>query len=630
MAEPHEPEAPEEGEPTFDASVAATAAALDEAKDDPALRPDLKAFFAAQRELIEAQKHHLHVQLGQLRLKIAGDWMRLALQALTMAAVLIVVVVIGSIVRDAMNDNGLVIDSFSAPPQLVERGLTGQALADQMLGRIASIRRLANVTSITVSDDVRSGGADTLKVEIPETGISLDQVERYLHQTLGHARRLAGSVSEDGRHVVIELGLSGADPVRVEGDVADLDKLMQQAAEKAFAAFDPVNYVLYLHGMGRYDEAFAAAERNYRLAKTPLDIYDGLSLWANMDGDRARAAQRAALAAQTYPRGWAGWSELGVASLQLGHDETSLSAFRRMVTTKREDQWRNHREAFPYLMRGGRARIDKMLGDYQRVESETGLRFSYDKLDSSGRYLDMASARAGEHDCTSAGTYLTDAQLTGPPSPADELDSRWLLALCDQDWPAALSAAQGLTAAFTAKAAAAQASFRGFFAYPLATLLQPRLALALARTGKLAEAQALIAASPLDCYFCLRVRGQVAAASGDATEADRWFAEAVRQGPSLPFAYLEWGQARLARGDIAGAIAEFRLGQYKTPWFADIPEAWGEALARQGDYAGAVARFEEADALAPHWRRLHQAWGQALQKLGRRQDAATQLSLASA
>ena len=103
-----------------------------------------------------------------------------------------------------------------------------------MLGRIATIRRAANEHSITVSDDVRSGGADSLKVEIPETGLSLDQVERFLHQSLGHARRLNGVVSEDaGGHVSIEIGLSGADPIRVEGNAADLDKLMQQAAEQA-------------------------------------------------------------------------------------------------------------------------------------------------------------------------------------------------------------------------------------------------------------------------------------------------------------------------------------------------------------------------------------------------------------
>jgi Flp pilus assembly protein TadD len=631
MAEANEPEVSEEGEPTFDAGAVATAAALDEARDDPALRPDLSAFFTAQRELIEAQKHHLHVQLNQLRLKIAGDWMRLALQALTLTAILILVVVIGSIVRDAMTDHGLVIESFSAPPQLVERGLTGEALAEQMLGRIAAIRRIANASSITVSDDVRSGGSDSLKVEVPETGISLDEIERFLHQSLGHARRLDGAVSEDGAgHVVIDVGLTGADPIRVEGDVADVDKLMQQAAEQAFAAFDPVNYVLYLRSESRNDEAFAAAERNFKLAKTPLDIYDGLSLWANTDGDRPRAAQRAALAAQIYPKGWAGWSELAVASLELGHDETALTALRRMVTTKREDQWRNHRQAFPYLMRGGRSQIDRLLGDYEQLESETNQFLSFDRHDVSTRYLGLAQARAGAHDCEAAKTYLADAETTGPLSPSDELDARWRLALCRQDWPEALSAAQDLTAAVTASAASAQATHRGFFDYPLATQYRPQVALALARTGRLADAQALIATSPLDCDFCLRVRGQIAEAAGDHAGADRWFAEAVRQAPSLPFAYLEWGQAKLARGDSAGAIVEFQIGQSKAPRFADIPATWGEALGQRSDYSGALAKFAEANALAPHWRQLHQAWSQVLRKLGRTKEAQAQLAQAGA
>jgi len=87
----------------------------------------------------------------------------------------------------------------------------------------------------------------------------------------------------------------------------------------------------------------------------------------------------------------------------------------------------------------------------------------------------------------------------------------------------------------------------------------PLEALALARTGDVAGAQALIS----------RVRGQVAAAAHDWPGAERWFAEAMRQGPSLPFAYADWGQLLLARGDPDGAIAELELAQEKGPHFAD-------------------------------------------------------------
>ncbi len=141
-------------------------------------------FLASQTRLVDDQRHHLRIQLRQLGLKIAADRLRLLLQLFTVAAALGLIALVASVVRDAMADHGLVIESFSTSPGLAARGLTGEALADQMLARIEAIRRTANANSITVSDDVRAGGSDSIKVEIPETGLSLDQVDRFLRHTL--------------------------------------------------------------------------------------------------------------------------------------------------------------------------------------------------------------------------------------------------------------------------------------------------------------------------------------------------------------------------------------------------------------------------------------------------------------
>ena len=89
--------------------------------------------------------------------------------------------------------------------------------------------------------------------------------------------------------------------------------------------------------------------------------------------------------------------------------------------------------------------------------------------------------------------------------------------------------------------------------------------------------------------------------------ADRWFAEAVRQAPSLPAAYAEWGEARLARGDLDGAIAKFSLAHERGPRFADPLKGWGDALGRQGRWSEAVRRYDQALADAPAWRDLIRA-----------------------
>jgi len=158
----------------------------------------------------------------------------------------------------------------------------------------------------------------------------------------------------------------------------------------------------------------------------------------------------------------------------------------------------------------------------------------------------------------------------------------------------------------------------------------PLEATALAHLGDVAGAQAVADRTPLDCYPCARARAAVAVAAHDAPAADRWFAEAVRQGPSLPQAYVEWARARLDRGDADGAIALMRQAEPKAPKMADIPQAWGEALAAKGDFAGAAAKYAEAQTLAPSWGRARLKRGAALARLGRRADADKDLQQASA
>ena len=81
------------------------------------------------------------------------------------------------------------------------------------------------------------------------------------------------------------------------------------------------------------------------------------------------------------------------------------------------------------------------------------------------------------------------------------------------------------------------------------------------RFGRGAGAQ--IAKTPLDCYLCLRVRGQIAALQKNWNGAAYWFARAVTLAPSIPFAYTDWGAMLMAKGDLDGAIAKFEIAHQK-------------------------------------------------------------------
>jgi tetratricopeptide (TPR) repeat protein len=159
--------------------------------------------------------------------------------------------------------------------------------------------------------------------------------------------------------------------------------------------------------------------------------------------------------------------------------------------------------------------------------------------------------------------------------------------------------------------------------------IDPAIATVYAHVGRFADAEAALKNTPLDSYEGLRARGLIAALKRDWPAAGRWYAEAGRQGPSLPFAHTDWGQALLWKGDVDGAIAKLEEAHRRSPRFADPLELWGEALMAKRDYGGAITRFAEADKYAPRWGRNHMRWGEALMLSGRYREARAQYEAAN-
>jgi tetratricopeptide (TPR) repeat protein len=163
----------------------------------------------------------------------------------------------------------------------------------------------------------------------------------------------------------------------------------------------------------------------------------------------------------------------------------------------------------------------------------------------------------------------------------------------------------------------------------LARDVWPYTAKALAYTGDMKAAEALIAKTPLDCLICLRVRGELASMRRDWIGAAHWFAMASSQSPSIPLADHEWGRTLLAKGDLNGAISKFESANTKGPHFADPLEGWGEALMLQNRSDLALAKFEEAARYAPNWGRLHLKWGEAAHYAGNDAEAKKQFAIAA-
>jgi tetratricopeptide (TPR) repeat protein len=147
--------------------------------------------------------------------------------------------------------------------------------------------------------------------------------------------------------------------------------------------------------------------------------------------------------------------------------------------------------------------------------------------------------------------------------------------------------------------------------------------------GDFAAAHAQIDKTPGDCDLCLRTRGKIDAAQKIYDGAAFWFARAAELAPSIPFAYADWGQMLLARGDPDAAIAQFTIANQKGPHFGDPLEGWGEALMAKNQSHLALSKFAEADKYAPNWGRLHLKWGEALVYAGKPDEAKVQFARAA-
>ena len=590
----------------LDPIAAAVATGL--SRTDEAVATDLRAYLKKQARLVELQTEHLHEQraliLKNLSWRVHGARLKGVLQVLTSALGVAIVVWLGVLVWQAAHARGLVVEAFSTPPDLARNGLTGQVIAEEIEDHINALQ--AKTESSRAAGTFANDWGRNVKVEIPETGVSFDEVQRLLRDWLGHETRLTGAVIRTADGVRINARLEGEPADEAAGPETDLDGVVARVAEKVFARTQPYRYGVYLFENGRTDEARGVFER---LATSGPPEEHGWALigLALMSPDAAAEEKALQVAVKAAPELALARSNLADTAFSLGHYEAALEqakvTSRLLAQPDRGGVSDSVRDA---MVVGVRIGIDVLRQDHAdaliQADREAALPSFY------GSQLSMRMTRpcflAGLHDVNAA---RAQAAQVGPDDAAVVARSlAWealywphaCAALADGDWREAVRQLSGGDAALTPQQRAKLAS---------ATLLWPPLALALARSGDVARAEALIGQTPLDCYPCLIARGQVASAKGDVRSAERWFAEAARQGPSLPTAYQAWGEARLARRDLGGAEAAFQDAVRRGANWADPRKGLGDVEARRGNWREAVDDYDKALNLAPAWAELKRA-----------------------
>ena len=334
-------EAPGDGEATVAIGLdpAAAAAAVMAAGDDPTLSAEAAAYFRKQARLVDIQTEHLHeqraVSLSHLKLRRLHEAFKVGTQ------VFFILVATGLglgalvMLSDAVTSRSVIVEPFDAPPALAASGFSGKVVAGGLLDELTRLQ--AATRSAAAKRSLANDWTGDIKVDIPETGISISEIGRLLHQRFGHDLHIGGDlVQTQAGGLAMTVRGDGVLPKAFTGGSGDLGKLTTQAAEYVYGKSQPALFVRYLGEASRDDEAIAFAKAH--LARASLaDRPYLLNTWADSIADKggpqaiAEALPLWREAVRIRPHFWSGYANIVAGRVSLGDEEGAVQEGRQML-----------------------------------------------------------------------------------------------------------------------------------------------------------------------------------------------------------------------------------------------------------------------------------------------------------
>lgn len=574
----------------------------------------------AAMAVLRANVDLMREQVGLARNERFRNRIKAVRDGALVAGLVAVLIGIAALLYSASKDRSVVMQAWSLAPGLEEQGLTGGTVAADLVGRIGQMQREAEDSSFVASIDTLEDGEDALKLEIPSTGVSIGDVETWLRQRLGRRTTINGSIRQTDDRLVLTVRVSGRPGETFTGVSDNLPELMRQAAETVMRQTQPLRYADFLSAAGRLDEARSVLVpmTSQGSAEDRASAFASLGQVFQRSGDVVTGETIGRHAVRLNPADVNTQMFLAFSAYSLSHSQLDFDALTAAQRALRD------RTAKSRLSPAGRERAEPLIAyalaedqaDFLKAaEMMARVEATYRGEASPTPYLGsrpIALARARDVPASlEAMMRQQQAGADGLLMPVRRLQSEIHQAAALDDWTSVRDLARPVFDPAQSMRASEDRE----------RLIRPLFALGLARTGDLTGARAAISTTPMDCDFCLRVRGTVEDLAGDAHASDRAFRAVTRRAPSLPFAFSEWGEAKLARGDVSGAVLLFRQAQAIGPRWADPVKHEADALSRQGEHRAALRRYAAAAKLAPRWSGLQIAWGEALARSGRQQQA---------
>jgi tetratricopeptide (TPR) repeat protein len=591
--------------------------------------------------LLEEQQRLVREQVALARNERFRNRIKAARDLSIAAGVGLLVLGALALVWDASRARGMVVEPFSVAPQLQTQGITGQAAAARLLDHVGALEPPPEDLALA-GLGVRSSETAAARIEIPQAGVSLDEVSRWLRRTLGRETPVTGELRPVGGGVALTVRVAGQPGDVVLAPDGDLDAALKLGAARLYARTEPLRWSRHLfdRGLDRASEAAALWSRRgsppspeeraqvigvvlrdldeaVRIARGVAEgggpdrawgyAFWGSYLWGR-DNDGVESVRLLERARRLDPELAYAPATLTTIHNILGEPqlerEAALSAD-RLFRRRRADVEAAHVYWARLQMSGNLARTEGAYGDAARRFCRAADE-AY-KLRTTGRNCALYLAR--NYDGKGAERAMNSVPIEGRGRVYPLQIAAWNAA-SRGDPVAEVEAYRRWEQAAVFEQRQAR----------VPTAVWPGVAVALAKAGRKAEAEALTAKLP-GCYECLRARGQVAAIGRNWSEAERWLDAAARRGPEIPFAYFNLAEARAARGDVEGALRALRDARRYGPRWAAPLKLEGDLLARDARYGAAARSYEQAANRAPRWGALHLASGGSLEAAGRRGEA---------
>jgi len=444
--------------------------------------------------------------------------------------------------------------------------------------------------------DIADAWSNEINLEVPETGLSIGEIERVLKTRFGHDRHISGDlVRVDQTGLALTVRGSGVLPKTFSDSKGDLDALTSKAAEYVYSQAQPGLWSAYLVGSGRYREAIEFSQTSIASASAAdrpvLLTYWGLAI-AKTGGAGLQALALVQRAISLQPDYWYAYEVMPNIKGVLGDEEGiwGLMEDLRKIAGGRPGR-------APEVAYGD---IDFLSWNLQSLLAE----FTADADSHSGAGTlpftvgpQIALVEAWLHDPAAAELAL---QTTKPDArdPSIDADTHLVWGLLASDSGNSARAVSEMEAFLAAYADPAVAwNDYGFNCW---------VAPAEEAAGHSDKADAVLRTGGtfIDCY---RFHGDILDGRGDWKGAQEWYHKAVALAPDLPAGYFSWGVALAKHGDLAGAEDKLRNANQRGPHWADPLKAWGDVLVKLGKNENALAKYDEALKYAPNWKQLKQA-----------------------